>query len=303
MKITVTKHPKPILTAGIIQGDLFGKDSLWAYHPVVVKHNGRYLMVYTGKRIGRGIQHYTMLATSSDLITWKKQGDVLEKGSNMVWDSDFTAHGFFWKDRGTFNMLYDGSRTGDWLEEIGLAQSTDTRTWKKYAHNPVFSVNPESWWDWRHVSRCSVIPHKGQTYLFYAGHDGTRERIGIAVGKNCTSLKRMGTEPVLDVGRKGAWDEKSISDPRVISWKDTFLMFYSGIDAQGVERTGAAVSTDLTTWRKYNGNPVLDVSAHGWDSVSASRASVAAFDGKMYLFYSGKRKFFYHVGMAEVHIS
>lgn len=303
MKITVTKGHSPILTAGIMRADVLSKDSLWAYHPVVVRSNDGYAMIYTGKQVGRGIQHYTLLATSTDLMTWRKNGEVLKKGVADEWDSDFTAHGFIVKEKNGYSMLYDGSKNGDWLEEIGLAKSIDLVTWKKHPHNPIYKVDPESWWEWRHVSRCCILNHQGYRYMFYAGHDGTRERIGIARGKSLISLKRIQNEPVLDVGRKGTWDEKSISDPRVIVWNKRFIMLYSGIDRNGVERTGAAISSDLISWRKYRENPILDVSKDGWDKLSASRASLIEMHGKYYLFYSGKSTLFYHIGMAEVHIT
>lgn len=302
MNITVVKRQTPILTAGIMKADLFSADSLWAYHPVVVKYKDGYAMLYTGKRLGIGIAHHTLLATSNDLLLWDKKGEVLKKGTGDAWDSDFTAHGFIYKERHGYAMLYDGSKEGDWLEEIGLAESADMVTWKKHPKNPVFTVDRDSWWEWRHVSRCCIFSHKGFTYLFYAGHDGTRERIGVARGKTLTSLERFQKEPILTVGKKGAWDEKSISDPRVISWKDRFLMFYSGIDRYGIERIGVAISKDLVTWRKYTDNPVLDISKDGWDKVSASRADIRSYDNKLHIFYSGKRNYIYSIGYGEIHI-
>lgn len=259
-------------------------------------------MMYTGKSIGGGIGHHTLLATSNNLKDWKKEQDtILANGKKGEWDSDFTAHGFVFDGGKTFSMLYDGSKIGDWLEEIGLAQSRDLRHWVKYAENPVFKVGT-SRWEKRHVSRCSIFTQKGEYYLYYAGHDGERERIGLATGKTLTSIAKRLPDPVLDVGGRGAWDEKSISDPRVVAWRGNYVMFYSGIDAKEIERTGAAESRDLIHWKKFAGNPILDVTPGGWDAISASRAFPFVDDSKITLFYSGRKNYFYSIGLADVSI-
>ena len=306
MKINVQKYPKPILSPGIFSGNIISSDALWVYHPVIVQKKARnefrYYMLYTGKGIGFGIEHHTLLAVSKDLRHWKKTGNiVLPNGKEGEWDSDFTAHGFVFGERKKFTMLYDGSRTGDWLEEIGLAESSDLFHWKKDKRNPIFRVGI-SWWEKRHVSRCIIYKRNGTHFLYYAGHDGQRERIGLATGKTITGINKRLPYPALDVGAKGAWDERSISDPRVIAWKGKYIMFYSGIDARGIERTGVAESRNLMRWKKYARNPVLDVTDGGWDSISASRAFPFVEENRITLFYSGRRNYFYQIGQAEVSI-
>lgn len=300
MKIKVTKKEKPILKADIENFKLFSPDSLWAYHPCVIDKDGRYYMFYTGKKVGKGIAHYACLAISDDLESWKKEKSPIDSGKNKnEWDSDFIAHPFIFKDGKKFYMLYDGSKKGNWLEEIGLAESHDLLNWKKYEKNPIFKVG-KNWWEARHVSRCCAFKEEGKYYLFYAGHDGQRERIGLAIGKSLLSLKRFSNEPVLDVGKKGEWDEKSISDSKIIKYKGKYLMFYSGISSEEIERVGLAESLDLKRWKKYENNPILNVSLNGWDKISAARTDVKIFGGKIYIFYSGKRKYFYSIGMAKL---
>lgn len=303
MKISVIKSPKPVLSHSLRNLSFTSKDSLWAYHPVVVEKGKKFYLFYTGKSLGMGISHHLLCAESEDLPVWKKnRAEVLTTGEGKEWDSDFLAHSYVFQDKDRYRMLYDGSRKGNWLEEIGLAESRDLTSWRKDAGNPVFTVDKNSPWDWRHVSRCSIYKKDASYNLFYAGHDGVRERIGLARGKDITKLKRIQDKPVLDVGKEGTWDEKSISDPRVISWNGTYLMFYSGMDANGIERVGAAESKNLIDWQKYRGNPVLDISPGKWDAISASRASLFLSGKKLYIFYSGRKRFFYHIGMAEVEI-
>lgn len=300
MRIKVEKLKNPILKNNF-PIEIFSKDFLWAYHPVVTEKDGVYYMFYTGRSFSKAIAHHLLLAKSTNLRDWKRLGPILKNGNDKSWDSDFLAHSFVFMDEEKYLMLYDGSRKGDWLEEIGLAESNDLVHWKKYKNNPILKVG-KNWWENRHVSRCCVYKEKGTYYLFYAGHDNKRERIGLVKGKSILNLKRFLKNPVLDVGKKGEWDERSISDPRAFKYKDKYLLFYSGIDAKGIERIGAAESSDLINWKKFEKNPILDVSRNSWDKVSAARADIKKIDGSFYIFYSGKKKLLYSIGMAKLNI-
>lgn len=304
MRIKITKIKRPIVVHSIAYLGIFKWDGFWAYHPSLVEYKKKFYLFYTGKGVKRGISHQIGIATSLDLKKWKKypENPILKEGERNEWDSDFVAHEYIFKDGNTFYMLYDGSKKGDWREEIGVAKSSNLINWERYKKNPIFKVGTDSW-ERKHVSRACIFKKNGLYYLFYAGHDGTCERIGLARGKSVFNIERFLKEPVLDIGEKGEWDEKSISDPKIIRHKNLYLMFYSGMDRNGVERVGAAVSSDLIKWEKYRKNPVIDVSSRGWDRISAARADVQKVNGQYYMFYSGRRRYFYDIGMAKVHIA
>lgn len=303
MKIKIIKYSQPILSPTFKTFNLIASDAFWAYHPCVIKRKNSYYLFYTGKSLNSGIQHDTLLAKSRNLTTWQKfSKPIIDRGELADWDSDFTAHAFIFEDKGKYFMFYDGSQRGNWLEEIGLAESKNLINWKKYNSNPIFKVGSQ-WWERRHVSRCCLYKNQGTYYLYYAGHDGQAERIGLAWSKNLYAPKRKLPNPILDLGKKGQWDEKSISDPRVIALANNYLMFYSGIDAGGIERTGIAQSHDLVHWKKYAGNPVLNVTHRGWDATSASRAFPFIANDRLFLFYSGRSRYFYQIGLAEIIIT
>lgn len=305
MDFKVVKEEKPILFNSLHSFNAFKWDSLWAYHPSVIEFHNKYYLFYTGRgissnRLGMGIKDNIGLAISEDLKSWNKiNNPIIQTGKGDAWDSEFLAHCFVFKEKKKFYMLYDGSKKGNWLESIGLADSTDLIHWKKY-DNPIFKVS-KNWWEKRHVSRCCIYKLEDTFYLYYAGHDGQRERIGLATGKSIFNLKRFGKNPVLDVGNENEWDARSISDPRILKYKDKYLMFYSGIDNNSRERMGVAFSKDLYAWKKYK-KPILDVSQKSWDRISAARSDIKIFNDKIYIFYSGKRKYTYSIGIAKISI-
>jgi len=307
MEFEAIKSRKPIIHSGIHTFDVLGWDSMWAYHPSVVEFKKKYYLFYTGRnissnRLGMGINDNIGLAISKDLKKWNKlKIPILKTGKDGSWDSQFIAHCYVFKDGNKFYMLYDGSRKGNWLESIGLAESENLIDWEKYVGNPIFTVGA-NWWEKRHVSRCCVFKENGVYYLYYAGHDGERERIGMAKGESLFGLTRCFGQPVLDIGKEGEWDEKSISDPRIIKYNKEYMMFYSGIDKRGVERLGLAIGKDLFSWRKYKKNPILDVSVQSWDRTSAARADIRIFNNRIYIFYSDKKNFFYNIGVANLQI-
>ncbi len=234
MKVTVIKRKQPIIKNALsINGNIFAWDSLWAYHPVFVTYKGEYYFTYTGKRFGKGVKHQIGFAKSKDLKTWEKlkQNPIFTE-SAKGWDDDFVAHGYIYQKKNMYYMYYDGSKKGDWLEEIGLATSTDLIHWERHPKNPVFTLG-KLWWEKRHVSRCCIYKEKNMYYMFYAGNDGKWERIGIASSKSLTSFNRLSKEPVLSTGKPGEWDEMSISDPRVLKYKNKYLMFYSRFNTLG----------------------------------------------------------------------
>lgn len=68
--------------------------------------------------------------------------------------------------------------------------------------------------------------------------------------------------PVLDVGPSGSWDDEFVVDPCVVWDGSQWVMFYAGFDGTRFS-IGRAMSSDLVTWSKYAGNPVLSAGGSG----------------------------------------
>jgi sucrose-6-phosphate hydrolase SacC (GH32 family) len=80
-----------------------------------------------------------------------------------------------------------------------------------------------------------------------------------------------------------------VQSPSVILDGSTYKMWYTGTDTTGTgfSQIGYATSLDGITWTKYNGNPVLDVTASDWDSNRVGGEEVIK-DGATYkMWYTG----------------
>lgn len=281
----------------------------WVYHSNIVEKCGSYYLFYSGKAginflAGKAFQMRQDIgvAISQNLKTWERYSGnpILKPGKG--WDSDLVCHSYVFKEGDTYYMFYDGSKKGRWKESIGFAKSRNLLNWEKHP-NPVLKSN-SFWWDKNHVSRCCVIKDaKDKYYMFFAGHDGQRERIGMAVSGDLISWTKR-KSVVVDLGKMGEWDDRFVSDPRVIKVGLLYLMTYTGFNSRDLSAgIGVCWSRDLIKWKKFVKNPIVHHGNIGdWDADEASRGDVVKFEDNYYIFYTGKKGFYYSIGFVEINM-
>lgn len=313
-KNLIQKYPLPILEPTgnsylYYKGNWEGR---WVYHAKIVERLGKYYLFYSGKsginligNIPLQMRQDIGVVISSDLKKWQRfeNNPILSPGLGRGdWDNGLVCHGYILKVAKNYYMFYDGSSKDLWKESIGLAVSQDLKNWKRVLKNPVLESD-SFWWDTHHVSRCCVIKgHDNYYYMFFAGHNGKCERIGIAKSKDLKKWNKFIKEPVINLGAKGSWDETFVSDPKVLKIDKYYLMSYTGYKGnRGC--TGLAYSKDLINWRRFPLNPILEPGENSdWDSDEAARSDFVKIDDNYYLFYTGKKGFFYSLGYARVNM-
>jgi predicted GH43/DUF377 family glycosyl hydrolase len=145
----------PVLTPG--QPGQFDSGHIHE-HALLRQDDGTYVLLYTGytaaaddasskltinqggnlnKRIGdRG-----GLATSKDLIQWKKRtaNPVFELGPVGAWDDGHVRPGTIAKLGDWYYMFYEGAHFDgkNWADEIGAARSKDLINWQRFPYNPI----------------------------------------------------------------------------------------------------------------------------------------------------------------------
>jgi len=159
---------------------------------------------------------------------------------------------------------------------------------ERYPGKVILDVGSGGTWEDDKVYDPSFLRHGGKNYLFYSGYDGTNGRIGYAVADDLFTWRKYGGNPIIDVGGAGAWDEVTAEKPGVIRRHNgetpsdyKFAVFYRGVPSDGGSKIGFAHSTDLTTWTKYSGNPVIDYK----DDNQAPSVVYNPSDDKYYLFF------------------
>src|SRR5580698_5415590 len=222
--------PDPVLSGAV--------DTL---NPSVIHFRGAYLNLYSEYD---GHTWHTALATSNDGVHWDKHGRVL---SPEGWEGSYIAA------NGSAMALDD--RIFYWYQagdppRIALARSSDGRAWTKHPE-PVVLPGPRGSFDERGVSDPYVIRSGNTFYLFYTGLDRARRlRLGIAQSADGVHWSKLRSNPILEIGGRGAFDENGLGEPAVWSSAGFWWMLYTGRATGEQRRMGLAKSRDGIHWER-----------------------------------------------------
>lgn len=232
-------------------------DSVDVLNPSVVRFQGAYLNFYSGFD---GHTWHTGLAKSSDGVSWQKMGRVLSpQGSEGTY---IAANGSALAENGEISYWYEAGAP----LEILLARSRDGgHTWDRNPR-PVLATGPRGSFDERAVADPYVIRRGDFLYLFYLGQDRARQqRLGMARSRDGVAWEKLRSNPVLELGAPGAFDEAGLGEPAVWSSGGLYWMLYTGRDRAERRRMGLAHSSDGVHWAREAGfTPIAGLEA--WDS-------------------------------------
>ncbi|MDD5304034.1 MAG: hypothetical protein PHS14_13115 [Elusimicrobia bacterium] len=198
------------------------------------------------------------------------------------------------------SALYNG-RSNSALYKIGLVTSNNAGlTWTRYASNPV--ITPGTGWESSYIIDPSLIWDGSQWVVYYAGSDGTTYRIGRATSPDLVTWTKYGSNPVLDVGVPGNFDDYSVNFPTVLydpGAVHTWQMWYTGWpDGTGLNTTiGYCYSSDGLSWTRVA--RMLDVGSGGdFDDSGLATGPVVRSGSNYTIFYAGYDGAEYHTGYA-----
>jgi predicted GH43/DUF377 family glycosyl hydrolase len=140
---------------------------------------------------------------------------------------------------------------------------------------------------------------RGRYLGAYHAHPNAGYEAGPAVIGLCWSKDLLHWEldaPFLHPEGGADWEKGGLYKPCLVEYEGTFYLFYNAKTEnlppeQGGgwhEQTGIATSTDLKTWTRYAGNPILRNGPKGsWDDRFASDPTVVRYSGGWAIFYYG----------------
>ncbi|MDX2153371.1 MAG: hypothetical protein SFV54_21690 [Bryobacteraceae bacterium] len=192
--------------------------------------------------------------------------------------------------------VFDGST---WHTELArAADGTAGLAWTREAR--VLSPLAHTWESSYIAANGHAIVRGGEVLYWYQAGPKGATRIGFARSRDGRSFARL-TQPVLDLGPRGAWDEISIGDPYVIEAGGTLYLYYLGQDRARRQRLGVARSPDGIRWEKLRANPVLELGEDGaFDENGLGEPAIWVSDGWYWMLYTGRdRKEFRRLGLAR----
>lgn len=100
----------------------------------------------------------------------------------------------------------------------------------------------------------------------YALFNGTDGSAGYAIGAATRTddvWSEYGSNPVLEKGTGGTWDDDHVNDPCLLWDGSQYVMYYAGYDGTRYQIGRATASSHEGPWTKYASNPVLAVGSGG----------------------------------------
>lgn len=279
-------HPSPVLT----RGPAGSWDSIDVLNPSVIRYEDQLYNYYSGFD---GKVWHTGVARSDDGIEWKKyEKNPVLSPSPGDWDVSYiSANGAAILWNGKVFYFYQGvDRQG--TTNIGLATSDDGHTFTKLPQ-PVLRPGPMHTWDSADVGDPYVIAKGGILYLYYLGqNEKLVQRFGVARSEDGIHWEKLLSNPILDVGAAGAFDENGLGEPSVAHVPPYFYLIYTGRDARENRNIGYAISMDGVNWKKMSMHGLLSADQRGsWAShVVCDTTLLSKGNGEFFVWFGGGDK-------------
>ncbi|MEN6600987.1 MAG: hypothetical protein ABFD86_01130 [Bryobacteraceae bacterium] len=266
----------PVLGRGAT-GEWDGVDTL---NPAIVMRGGTYYNFYSGFD---GKTWHTGLATSADGLEWTRRGKVLSPKPE-TWEGDYiAANGTALLSGGMFLYWY---QAGGRRPSIGFATSADGTHWTREPL-PVLQPGPRGSWDERGVADPCVIWKKDAFYMYYLGQDRAgRQRLGVARSTGGKRWEKLRSNPVMELGPEGAFDENGLGEPAVWTEYGWYWMLYTGRDRAENRRLGLARSRDGVHWHRASDKAVFE-GGQSWNSKVVCDPSVLVDGGIVRVWFGG----------------
>ncbi len=222
---------------------------------------------------------------------------ALTPGAGGTWDAGgVSGPGVIMKvSSSDYRMWYEGINTTPNPDQFytGYATSSDGLTWTKYGSNPIFTAVGAG-----ENSECSFtsvfFDSNDNAYraYYHGGNNAGPRKIYYATSPDIvnggTWTRGNSSNPVLQVGGSGAWDEQGIADAKVIQVGATdYRMWYHGWRvSDGKGQFGYATSTDGISWSKSGSNPIVPLVGSSWEDSLFCCCPLMISASEFYMWYT-----------------
>ena len=224
-------------------------------------------------------------------------GRILETEGYYVWCNtpiyapDGKVHVFYSRWREEYGM-------GGWIHKCEIAHAVADSPESDFRFVSVVLAPGAGFFDATTCHNPHIQYVDGKYCLFYMGNSNGKtstKRIGLATSGSLYGPWERPSEPLLDVGESGAWDDHCTTNPAFLKHPDGRCWLYykswntdeyekaRGKRIRGNRMYGVAIADKPAgPYVKYDGNPVIDFSTKG-DNQQLEDAFVWYEDGKVKL--------------------
>lgn len=256
------------------------------------------------------IRKYSQNSISEFSRHLKPVGRILESEGYYVWccapiyGEDGKVHVFYSRWPEKYKM-------GGWIHKSEIAHAVADKPEGPYTYVETVLAPRPGYFDATTCHNPHIQFINGTYYLFYMGNsDGTvnTKRIGLATAKSLNGPWSRSDKPLLEAGAEGEWDDCCTTNPAFIhnpngqswlyykSWNKAAYQKEKG-SVRGNRKYGLAISDSINgPYRRYAGNPVVDLSAHGGNK-QVEDAYVYIEDGRYKMLMRDMGYFDHEVGL------
>lgn len=218
-------------------------DAIDVLNPSVIRQGEAYYNLFSGYD---GKVWRTGLAVSADGVAWHKEGPILAPDAR-TWERDsIAANGSALVDENEILYYYQAGNP----VRIGMARSRNGHQWQKQS-SPVLETGPRGSWDERGAGDPYVIRAGPNYYMFYLGMDRSeRQSLGVAMSADGVAWYKLRSNPILQPGDYGSFDENGLGEPAVWVAHGYYWMLFTGRDRNENRRLGLARSREGIRWEK-----------------------------------------------------
>jgi hypothetical protein len=178
---------------------------------------------------------------SRDLVEWEEFGTPLRCQDGASWEQGGLYKSWLLEQDGIFYLFYNAKNVDDlgsmavppvWVEQTGLAISTDLFDWTRHPANPSLSTGDAGSFDAMFASDPCVLRDGEVWIMFYFGlaADG-HAREGFATSMDLVSWVKE-YEVLIDVGPAGSVDSIHAHKPAVIARGGKLEHYYCAVSTQ-----------------------------------------------------------------------
>ena len=260
------------------------------FDPFVFFEDNRFVMVASERRSGCLIR-----LDSQDGVVWSKTGCLLNNRKNS-WESVVNRASIVNRN-GVYHMWYTGQNKN--VSKIGHAVSTDGKEFVRLSEFPVLEASMKS-------EGVSVMnPHviwnekKQKFQMWYAAGENYEPDVLFYAESSDGVFWEKNAEPVMTPYPAHKWECAKIGGCFVrVEDSGSYTMYYIGYQNVDVARICRATSKDGINWHRDDCNLCVSPSKNSWDSDAVYKPSVLSYDGKMYLWYNGRKDLQEYIGLA-----
>jgi len=179
------------------------------------------------------------LCWSDDLMHWEIDAPCLRPEGGGDWENGGLYKPCLVEHGGTWYLFYNAKtknlpreRGGGWVEQTGVATSSDLKTWHRYEQNPIVPNGPAGSWDERFASDpCVLIDGSRWAFFYYSLDRAGKARDLVAVGDDPFHPTKV-KEILIDAGPPGSVDSTYAHKPSVVYHQGALYHFYCAVSGK-----------------------------------------------------------------------